>query len=158
ISLAQLYEKDATITGTVTAPVNLCRVAGTINPSTNPSRDSNIKFEVWLPTDNWTGRYEQVGNGGLAGSIRYVFDIASMQVAAANNNATASTDDGSSQLPGTQVGLFAIGHPQKINDYGYRAVHRTALNAEVIVAAFYGNPALHRYFNGCSKGGGEGLM
>jgi feruloyl esterase len=164
ISLAQRYEKGAVITadpihpGLVTAPVSLCRVVGNIQPSTNPSHDSNINFEVWLPIENWTGRYEQVGNGGLGGFIRYIFDIASMQMAVANNNATASTDDGTSQPAGAPLGSFASGHLQKINDFGYRAVHRSALNAEVIVAVFYGDPAAYRYFDGCSKGGEEGLM
>jgi len=26
---------------------------------------------LWLPANGWTGRYESVGNGGFAGSIRY---------------------------------------------------------------------------------------
>ncbi len=48
--------------------------------------------------------------------------------------------------------------PQRINDYGYRAVHRTDLNADLIVSAFYGGPPAHNYFNGCSKGGEEAFM
>jgi feruloyl esterase len=139
---------------TTTAAVSLCRVVGNINPSTNPAGDSNINFEVWQPTANWTGRYEQVGNGGFAGSIVY----GSLRPAAGNNNATASTDDGSSQPAGAAGGSFALGHPQKINDYGHRAVHRTDLDAQVIVTAFYGTPPAHRYFNGCSKGGQEAFM
>jgi hypothetical protein len=63
ISLAQVYPAGTVITsGTNIAPVTLCRVVGDIMPSTNPAGDSNINFEVWLPTANWTGRYEQVGN------------------------------------------------------------------------------------------------
>ena len=112
---------------------------------------------MWLPLANWTERYEQIGNGGFAGSIRYVYDIASLQVAVSNYNAAASTDDGSSVPAGSPSGSFALGHPQRINDYGYRAVHRTALDAQVIATAFYGTQPQHNYFNGCSKGGGEGL-
>jgi hypothetical protein len=154
ISLAQVYSAGEVITGTTTAPVSLCRVVGNIMPSTNPAGDSNINFEVWMPTADWTGRYEQVGNGGFAGSIEY----GPLKGAAAINNATASTDDGSSQPPGAAPGSFALGHTQRINDYGYRAVHRTDLNAELIVSAFYGGPPAHNYFNGCSKGGEEALM
>jgi feruloyl esterase len=154
VSLAQTYAAGTVVTGTVTAPVSLCRVVGKIQPSTNPVGDSNINFEVWLPTENWTGRYEQAGNGGSAGSIRYVFDVGSLQAAAANNNAAASTDDGTS----VPAGFYALGHPQKINDFGYRAVHRTALDSRVIVAAFYGTPPAYAYFKGCSNGGREGLM
>ena len=155
ISLAQVYPAGTVITsGTNIAPVTLCRVVGNINPSTNPSGDSNINFEVWLPTSNWTGRYEQVGNGGFAGSIQYT----ALRGAVGINNAAASTDDGSSIPAGAAPGSFALGHPQRIDDYGYRAVHRTDLNAQLIVTAFYGTPPGHRYFNGCSKGGQEAFM
>jgi feruloyl esterase len=42
-----------------------CRIEGSIKPTT----DSDIRFEALLPSSNWSHRYEQVGNGGLAGSI-----------------------------------------------------------------------------------------
>ena len=45
-----------------------CRVQGVIRPSS----DSHIEFEVWLPSSGWNGKYLGVGNGGFAGSIRYV--------------------------------------------------------------------------------------
>ena len=34
-------------------------------------RDSDIEFEVWLPLTNWNGKFNGVGNGGLAGTISY---------------------------------------------------------------------------------------
>jgi feruloyl esterase len=37
-----------------------CRVAGEIAPTS----DSHIVFEVWLPLQNWNGRFTGVGNGG----------------------------------------------------------------------------------------------
>jgi Tannase and feruloyl esterase len=163
ILLAQVYQAGATIeeysggaptTTTTPAPVSLCRVVGNIMPSTNPAHDSNINFEAWLPISDWTGRYEQVGNGGAAGSIEY----SSLQGAIANYNAAASTDDGSSQPAGNPPEFFALGHLQRVNDYGYRAVHRTNLDAQLIATAFYGTPPGRAYFNGCSKGGQEAFM
>lgn len=66
ITLAQSYAAGETVSGTTVAPVGLCRVAGTVKPS----RESNINFEVWIPTDgSWNGKYQQIGNGGFAGSI-----------------------------------------------------------------------------------------
>lgn len=44
-----------------------CRVAATLEPS----GDSNITIEVWLPSEGWNGRYQAVGNGGWAGVISY---------------------------------------------------------------------------------------
>src|SRR5436190_6215520 len=40
-----------------------CRVAATLTPTS----DSDIKIEVWLPSEGWNGKYEAVGNGGWAG-------------------------------------------------------------------------------------------
>ena len=43
-----------------------CDVRGVIRPS----RDSNIKFALWLPaTSAWNGKYRQEGNGGWAGAV-----------------------------------------------------------------------------------------
>src|SRR5688572_22817161 len=44
-----------------------CRVQGVLRPTP----DSHIAFEVWLPAENWSGRFQGVGNGGFAGSIPY---------------------------------------------------------------------------------------
>src|SRR5689334_21934195 len=44
-----------------------CRVAGALRPTS----DSDIQFEVWMPAENWNGKFEGVGNGGYAGTISY---------------------------------------------------------------------------------------
>jgi pimeloyl-ACP methyl ester carboxylesterase len=55
-------------------------------------------------------------------------------------------------------GSWALGHPERVIDYGYRAVHETAQKSKAIVAAFYGKPSRRAYFEGCSDGGREALM
>jgi feruloyl esterase len=132
-------------------PVAFCRVTGEIRPTS----DSNIKFEVWLPLSGWTGRYESVGNGGFAGSIRYD----SLRNPLLAGSAVASTDDGhDAPAIGPTSADWAYGHPEKIIDHGHRAVHLTAIAGKAITAAFYGRAAAHAYFVGCSKGGQEALM
>jgi feruloyl esterase len=130
-------------------PVAFCRVAGTIRPTS----DSDIKFEVWLPQPaNWKGRYESVGNGGFAGAIRYD----SMLNPLLGGTAVASTDDGhSNSAPGA---TWALGHPERVTDYGIRSVHLTAEAGKAITKEYYGRAANYNYFVGCSKGGGEGHM
>lgn len=128
-------------------PADLCRVTGTIKPTS----DSDIKFELWLPApERWTGRYESVGNGGFAGAIRYD----SMRRPLLGGTAVASTDDGHDS-PGAD---WALGHPEKIADYAYRAVHVTAEAAKALTTAYYSQKPKHSYFVGCSKGGQEGIM
>jgi hypothetical protein len=132
-------------------PAAFCRVTGEIRPT----HDSDIRFEVWLPLSGWSGRYESVGNGGFAGSIRYD----SMLNPLLGGSVVASTDDGhDGPAIGPEGANWAFGHPEKIIDYGYRAVHLTALTAKAIAAAFYGRQPTHSYFVGCSKGGQEGFM
>ncbi len=123
-----------------------CRVAGVARPS----GDSEIRFEVWLPASGWDGKFEQVGNGGFAGTI----PLAAMAEPLLQGHATAATDDGHVNGPGQ---TWAIGHPEKVADFGYRAVHETAVQAKAIVRAFYGKDARRNYFVGCSEGGREGL-
>ena len=53
---------------------------------------------------------------------------------------------------------FAIGHPEKIVDFGYRAVHEMTVQAKAIIAAYYGTGPRLSYWNSCSTGGRQGLM
>jgi len=117
-----------------------------------PTSDSEIKFELWLPTAGWNGKYQQAGNGGWAGAI----PTRSLVEPLRRGYATAATDDG--HEAGGTVASWATGHPEKLVDFGYRAVHETGLQAKAIVRAFYGRDPTRSYFMGCSDGGREALM
>ena len=118
---------------------------------TRPTSDSEIKLEVWLPAAGWNGKYEQVGNGGWAGAIPTSAMIDPLR----RGYATAGTDDGHAGGGGAS---WAVGHPEKLIDFGYRAVHETDLQAKAVIRAFYGKEASLNYFVGCSDGGREALM
>ncbi|HXB68270.1 MAG TPA: tannase/feruloyl esterase family alpha/beta hydrolase [Candidatus Acidoferrales bacterium] len=125
-----------------------CRVAGVIKPSS----DSYIRFEVWLPASGWNGRFLAAGNGGFAGSIDYNSLARNLR----RGYATAATDTGHE---GDAVDAsWAFKHPEKIVDFGYRALHQTVVNAKSLIQAFYTRPAQHSYFDSCSDGGREALM
>jgi feruloyl esterase len=123
-----------------------CRVAATLTPSS----DSDIKIEVWLPAVAWNGKFQAVGNGGWAGTINY----GAMASALQEGYATASTDTG--HVGGTAT--FALGHPEKVVDFAYRAVHEMALKSKAVVAAFYDRAPRFSYWIGCSTGGRQALM
>jgi feruloyl esterase len=127
-----------------------CRVVAVLKPSS----DSNINVEVWLPLqENWNGKFQAVGNGGWAGSIQ---GFASMQSALRNGYAAAGTDTGH-----TGEGLsgeFALGHPEKVVDFAYRAIHEMTVQSKALIKAFYGKSQRLSYFNGCSTGGRQALM
>src|SRR5262245_59120136 len=123
----------------------VCRVAAILRPSS----DSEIEMEVWMP-DTWNGKFQFVGGGGWAGVISY-----SALAAALNEGyATASTDTGHK---GGNAN-FAIGHPEKVVDFAYRAVHESTVKAKAIVTTFYDRGPRLSYWNGCSTGGRQGLM
>src|SRR5438128_3585748 len=134
-----------------------CRIAATLKPST----DSNIKVELWLPLTKWNGKFQVVGNGGWAGAISYMNGDAAasggpggMAGALRNGYATASTDTGHDDAGAK----FALGHPEKLIDYAYRAVHETTIASKAILAAFYGEPPKFSYFKGCTTGGRQALV
>lgn len=123
-----------------------CRVYVTLKPTS----DSDIKVEVWLPATGWNGKFQAVGNGGWAGVISY----RELGEALRRGYATASTDTG--HTGGS--GQFALGHPEKLIDFGYRSEHEMTVKSKAIVSAFYGNPPKYSYWNGCSTGGRQGLQ
>ena len=114
-----------------------------------PSADSHIESEVWLPDMDWNGKFEEVGNGGFNGNIVYPAMAAALQ----EGYATASTDGGHKGGSAS----FALGHPEKIVDFGYRGIHETALKAKSLIGAYYGRSPRLSYWNGCSTGGRQGL-
>jgi hypothetical protein len=125
-----------------------CRVAGVIRPT----GDSNIQFEVWMPESRWNGKFQGIGNGGFAGSISF----GPMAAAISHGYATASTDTG--HTGGVTDATWALGHPEKVADFGYRAIHETAARAKAIIDAFYGQRPRRSYFSSCSNGGRQALM
>lgn len=166
-SLASLALRDATITAAVLVPAgqfsapgerpaargpdpfkslgDFCRVSATLTPSS----DSDIKIEVWLPAENWNGKFQAVGNGGWAGVISY----AAMAEAVRAGYASASTDTGHVGGRGT----FALGHPEKLVDFAWRSQHEMTVKAKAVVQSFYGSGPRQSYWNGCSTGGRQGL-
>jgi feruloyl esterase len=152
ISLAQSVP-PGTFTPPVGAPLTglpaFCRVVG----ASHPTSDSNIGFEVWIPSGaDWNVKYLQVGNGGFAGSIPY----GALANALRRGYATAGTDDG--HVAGGTNATWALGHPEKIIDFGYRALKETTDSAKAIIAALTATHPHRSYFFGCSDGGREALM
>ncbi|MBI4905422.1 MAG: tannase/feruloyl esterase family alpha/beta hydrolase [Acidobacteria bacterium] len=125
-----------------------CRVAGVIRPSA----DSEIQFETWLPASGWNGKFQGIGNGGFAGSISY----GGLADAVRRGYSAASTDTGH-RASGQDAG-WALGHPEKVIDFGHRAIHETAVKGKALTQAYYGNAAKRAYFNSCSNGGRQALM
>ena len=124
-----------------------CRVTARITPTT----DSDIRIEVWLPVNGWNGKFQAVGNGGWAGAISY----GELAMALQSGYASASTNTGHDG-DGSDAS-FALGHPEKVTDFAWRAVHEMTLKAKALISVFYGKSPAFSYWNGCSTGGKQGL-
>ncbi len=123
-----------------------CRVRGV----SRPVPGSEIGFEVWLPLEGWSQRLHMVGNGGYSSNLYY----AQMSQRLRARDVAVATDTGHH---GKDLS-FGVGHPEKIADYAHRAVHEPVVAAKLVTAAYYGRPAEHAYFSGCSTGGYQALM
>ena len=161
------FEGNTTITsstvvssGTLATPAGetinglpeFCRVIGV----SKPTIDSNINFEVWLPSDSWNGKFVSSGEGGFAGRLNYTrrgLD-GGLDEWLRRGYATASTDTGHLS---TDDG-WAVGHPERVIDYAYRSKHLVTMAAKGLIAAHYGRAASYAYFNSCSNGGRQALM
>ena len=125
-----------------------CRVVA----EAKPTADSDIGIEVWMPIAGWNGKLQAIGNGGFAGMI----DDRQLGAAMSRGYAATATDTGHGGSP--LDANWALGHPQKVVDFGHRGIHEMTRVAKEAVHAFYGKDVQRSYFAGCSDGGREGLM
>ncbi|HVO12335.1 MAG TPA: tannase/feruloyl esterase family alpha/beta hydrolase [Vicinamibacteria bacterium] len=125
-----------------------CRVVA----RATPSADSEIPVEVWLPLEGWNGKLQGQGNGGFAGEIGF----RGLAAAVKAGYASAATDTGHSG--GGTDARWALGHPEKVVDFGYRAIHVMTQVAKAAILRYYGGAPRHAYFASCSNGGRQALM
>jgi hypothetical protein len=159
---AQVVSAEAVPAGGFTPPANgpsgepsiykalaaFCRV----EVKATPSADSDIKVEVWMPIHGWNGKLRGQGNGGFAGAINF----RGMGVALGQGYATAGTDTGHSGQ--ATDASWALGHPEKVTDFGYRGIHSMTQVAKAAIKAFYGRIPQRSFFGSCSNGGRQALM
>jgi feruloyl esterase len=141
---------DTLAAGTHPAPVGeiarpICRVVASVGPGA-------VKLEIWLPIQGWNGKFQGIGNGGLAGTIAYP----GVRAAVAAGYAAAATDTGHTCAntacnpePGTDLSWFT--NEQKL-------IHEMTLKGKALTRALYGQAPRFSYFNGCSTGGGQALI
>src|ERR1700749_4078764 len=142
----------ATVTKAVSEAVGdkqVCKIAVT----SKPTADSDIRLELWIPEGAaWNGKFVQLGNGGFAGAVPVI------QFAGPGRAGypVSGTDDGHQASNPTDAS-WALGHPEKITDFGWRAVKETTDISKALIAANKGK-ITRSYFMGCSDGGREALM
>ena len=122
-----------------------CAVSGYVNPTNN--------FGMYLPVENWNGRYLVRGCGGSCGSV-------ATELACGphlrDGYACLITDMGHSSTLVDNV--WVAGNLQGLVDFGYRSTHVTSVAGKAIATAFYGRTPAKSYFFGCSTGGRQAMI
>ncbi len=131
--------------GAVSGLPAFCRVTVTMKPST----DSNIEVEVWMPRQNWNGRFLGNGSGGGGGGILY---FSGLVEGLRRGFASAITDLGTAPDPN-----IAVDHPERWRDFGYRANHEMTIAGKALTNAYYKTAPRTSIFQGCSTGGQQAL-
>ena len=150
--MARTALPHAEITSAKAAPIKGGQACD-VRVSSHPTPDSDIKIQVMIPLGSaWNGKFVQVGNGGLAGRI----PEAAIKLRADEGYAAAGTDDGHEGNGRTAV--WALGHPQKIADFGWRSLKETTDAAKLLIKAQKDAAPKRSYFVGCSAGGREAMM
>ncbi len=136
-----------------------CRVNGIIDRRTGPDgKTYGIRFAIALPA-NWSGQFLQQGGGGLNGTVAEPTgaQAAGDRPALARGFAVATSDTGHQSAGGAFDGSF-MQDQQAALDFEFVGIGRLTVVAKQIVETYYGRPAAHSYYVGCSTGGREAML
>ena len=115
------------------------------------------QFYLWMPLDNWSGRFVGIGCGGACGVIERV-DASNIWRPIVKRGDVAMFNDMGHTGRDTNDLLWAIHNPQAQIDYGFRATHVTTVAGKAIASALYGRNTTRAYFVGNSTGGRQALL
>jgi len=114
-----------------------------------------IHIWVGLPMGGkWNGRWQSLGGGGYAGAVSVPTNALLGGYAGATTDTGHTGSDGSFGM--TTTPPFGPNTPLQV-DFAYRSEHLMAVIGKQLVHAFYGQPSVYSYWNGCSTGGRQGL-
>ena len=134
-----------------------CRVEGIIDQRTGVnSKPYGIGFALALP-EKWSGRFLFQGGGGLNGNVGQPLGTpaAGDVPALARGFAVVTTDSGHK---GAVFDGSFFEDQQASMDFYYQAIGKVTVIAKSLIEAFYGRPAEHSYYDGCSTGGREAMI
>jgi len=163
-SLSQVKLDNASVTDATAVPASsftppgastalsglpaFCRIQG----KANPTSDSLINFEVWVPTDgSWNGKLVTTGNGGYSPALSY----GDMAYAMRQGYAVIGGDTGHQSTDPNEM-FWGVGHPEKIADWGTRSIHAITAPGKTLIAALQSKAPSRAYYYGCSTGGHQG--
>ncbi|KIX97757.1 uncharacterized protein Z520_06535 [Fonsecaea multimorphosa CBS 102226] len=139
-------------------PLDICNVKVSYN---HPGENDITWVNIWLPLNNWNGRFQATGGGGLAAGFGDYYLLG----AAPFGYATGTTDGGLT-LNNTidpQTGQWALAKNGTLNqslvkNFAHRAIHDMTVIGKSLTQKFYGKSSTYSYYTGCSTGGRQGYF
>ncbi|CAM1509722.1 Fc.00g000570.m01.CDS01 [Cosmosporella sp. VM-42] len=135
--------------------LNVCAVDVVL---THQNAHDRVLVKVWMPLQDWNGRFQANGGSGYAAggldltlgpSAKQGYSSASTDAGVALNplspEAWALRTDGSVDL-------------EALTNFAHRSVHDMATVGKDITEQFYGAKPEYSYWNGCSTGGRQGMV
>src|SRR5205809_6273256 len=141
VAIADTTITSATIVAALGTAPEHCLVIGHV--------DTEINFELRLPTTTWNGKFYHEGGGGFVGSINPPGN------GIRRGYAEVTTDTGhTGGAPAAALdGSWALNRPDRQVNFGHRGIHVVTVAAKQIVSGAYGRAPSYSYFEGCSIGG-----
>ncbi|KAL3436154.1 tannase and feruloyl esterase-domain-containing protein [Aspergillus tetrazonus] len=121
--------------------ISFCNVTVT---HTHFGWNDTITTRIWLPLNNWNGRFQGLGGGGFSTGFGPIY----LAYAVAQGFASASTDGGVPSDAGATTTIAT--------DLSWALSSENNIGKQV-TNAYYNRPAEYCYFSGCSGGGRQGL-
>lgn len=124
--------------------------------SSHPGWGDSINTQLWLPLQDWNGRLQMTGGGGLITGLEFP----AMSGALADGYASVSTDGGHNIAADLSVwGTYGASNVNLYNllDFGQNGLHEAAVMGKTLTRDFYQQNVSYSYFTGCSTGGRQGV-
>jgi feruloyl esterase len=123
-----------------------CRVVGSTRVLA-----SDVRFEVWLPAERFTGDVMPAGSSFWGGSIPF----ARMREILRGGAVTVGTDLG---IEGFSGPSFALTRPGKLENLKMEPLHAVVQRAKTLVASYYPSGPTFTVMNECGGGGSRDVM
>lgn len=148
--------------------INVCAVNVTW---THPGVGDSVTMHMYLPLENWNGRFQMVGGGGFhAGYAGPGLGPGAFHGYATANLDTPEVADPYSANPRVKNDLlepitpltdFGFGNEALISqgkwaNFASRGLHEVAVLGKAVTESYYGTKPKYSYYAGCSTGGRQG--
>ncbi|KAF2220243.1 feruloyl esterase B precursor [Elsinoe ampelina] len=122
----------------------------------HPGWNDSINVEIWLPLDNWNGRFQGTGGGGFQMSSGPL----GLASAVRDGYAAVRSDGGHTADSAADWALTSPGNLNYplLQDFAAVGLSDMTILGQAVTQSFYGEQPAYSYCNGCLTGGRQGLM